>query len=128
MNADEMRHKYNLVAIIEAIGAVIAAIGLVLMFMDFPETVGFLDVLVFAVLVIVGVYNIKPSVDKNNALISVLLGVLTLVVVCLTYINLANAIEAQSFFDVGIGIWMMFAGTVIFTIFAISDYLYKRNQ
>ena len=36
--------------------------------------------------------------------------------------------EAESFMDVGYGIWIAFIGTILFTIFSISDYMYKRSE
>ena len=128
MNSDEIKHRYNLVAIIAAIGAIIALAGLITMYMEFSGRVRILDILVYGLLVFIALNNIRPSVDTSKALITVVIGVLAVVVTGMVYYNLAEDLGAASFTDVGIGIWMMFAGTIVFTIFSISDYLYKKKQ
>ena len=128
MNSDEIKHKYNLVAIIAAIGAIIALAGLIVMYMEFSGRVRILDILVYGLLTVMALNNIRPSVDVSKALMSVIVGILSIVVTAMIYLSLASDIDAKTFFDVGAGVWMMFAGTIVFTIFSISDYLYKKKQ
>jgi len=128
MNTDELKHKYNLVAIIAAIGALIAFIGVILAFTQFPAETGWLDLLVFILLLLSSLVNIKPSVDKKNAMVNVIIGILAIIITAMDYIRIADNVGAQSFGDVGIGVWLMFVGTFLFTIFSVSDYMFKRNE
>ena len=127
MNADEIKHKFNLVAVIAAVGALIALIGIVMAYLD-PGHIGLLDLLVFSVLLICACQNIIPSLDQKRAIVNVVIGIFAIIITGLDYMEIANAVEAESFADVGYGIWLAFIGSFLYTIFSISDLLYKRSQ
>ena len=125
---DDIKYKINLVAAIAAIGAVLAFIGIVMSYTDFPGCVGILDLIIFALLIIVALGNLRPSIDRRAALLNIIVGILAIVITGLDYMHIADYAVAQSFMDVGIGIWMAFAGTIIYTIFTSSDFFFKKNQ
>ncbi len=127
MNMDELKHKYNLMMIIGAIGALLALIGIAMAYMDFPDTVSIADPLIFILIFIVSIYSIKPSVNTKSALVNCLIGIIGVVLVSMCYLNIADHVSAEAFSDVGYGIWVSFIGMIIFTIFSISDYMYKRS-
>ena len=124
---DDIRNKINIVAGIAAVGAAIAFIGTILSYMDFPGQTGILDLVIFGVLLIVALTNIRPSVDVKSAIINVIIGILAIVITSFIYMSIGNAVDAQSFMDVGIGVWLMFAGSILFTIFSLSDLMFKRR-
>jgi len=127
MNAEDIKHRYNVVAIIAAVGAIIALAGVVLAYSELPK-VDILDIIVYVAVAFTGIYNIKPSIDVKGATINVIVGILGIVIAGLIYIKNADELEAQSFSDLGIGIWILFIGIILFTIFTISDMMYKRKQ
>ena len=127
MNTGEIKHKYNLVAVIAAVGAVLALIGIVMAYMD-PGFIDWFDLVVFALLVICAVQNIMPSIDKWRSILNIIIGIFAIIITSFDYIAIANGVEAESFMDVGYGIWIAFIGTILFTIFSISDYMYKRSE
>ncbi len=125
---DDIRYKVNIIAAIAAVGAVIALIGTILSYMQFPEQTGILDLIIFILLVGTAVVNIRPSVDTRNAVLNVIIGILAIAISGFLYIDIGTYVDAQTFMDVGIGVWLMLAGSIIFTIFSISDLMYKRKR
>ncbi len=128
MNADEIKHRFNLVGMIAALGAVIALIGILIAYTENPDTVKMFDIVVFVMMAIVGLLNIRPSINVNMSTFQTVLAFLSVVVTSLIYINISTAVDAQSFMDVGYGIWIVFIGAILFTVFSISDLMYKRKQ
>ncbi len=127
MNTDEMKHRFNLVGAIAAIGALIALIGVVVAYGESPK-VSIIDVLIYALIFAVSLGNIKPNLNFKTALGNVAMGILGIAIATFMYFDIANAAEAQSFTDVGYGIWIVFIGIFLFTMFCISDAMYKKNQ
>ena len=127
MNTGEIKHKYNLVAVIAAVGAILALIGIVMAYLD-PGFIDWFDLVVFALLVICAVQNIMPSIDKWRPILNIIIGIFAIIITSFDYIAIANGVKAESFMDVGYGIWIAFIGTILFTIFSISDYMYKRSE
>jgi hypothetical protein len=126
---DDIRYKINVVAAIAAVGAAIAFIGTVISWNEFPKSVGFLDMVIYGMITLIGVLNIKPAAQKKNAIWNSFMGILGIIVASVNYFRIADAVpEASAFMDVGIGIWLTFAGIIIFTIFSISDWMYKKDQ
>jgi hypothetical protein len=125
---DDIRYKVNIIAAIAALGAVIALIGTILSYIQFPVETGILDLIIFILLVVIAIANIRPSVNTKNAILNVVIGILAIVISGILYINIGDSVDAQTFMDVGIGVWLMFAGSIIFTIFTISDLTYKRKS
>ena len=125
---EDIRNRINLVAAIAAIGAGIAFIGTIMSWAEFPKAVGFLDMVIFGMITFVGIMNARPNSPVRNAIWNSFLGILGIVVASLNYLHIAERIpEASAFMDVGLGIWLTFAGIVIFTIFSISDWMSKRK-
>jgi hypothetical protein len=123
----DIKHRVNIVAGIAAIGAAIAFIGTVLSYMDFPEQTTILDLVIFGIVLLVALTSIKPSVDSRSAILNVIIGILAIAITSFIYMSIGNAVDAKSFMDVGIGVWLMFAGSILFTIFSISDLMFKRK-
>ena len=69
----------------------------------------------------------KPTADPKSAMWNIILGGLGIVITTINYLHIAAVTTDQSFTGVGIGIWIAFIGVILFTIFSISDYTYKRN-
>jgi hypothetical protein len=128
MNLSEIKHKINLVAAIAAVGALIAFIGTVSAFTEFSGQIGWLDLIVFGLLVICGIQNMRPTIDKRTAILNVVVGVFAIVITAFNYMRIADFVDAKSFMDVGIGIWLSFFGTILYTIFSISDLLFKIKK
>lgn len=126
MNSQEIKHKFNVVGIICTIGAAIALAGAILAYTE-TSKVSILDIIVYFCVLLVGISNIRPSIDVKAAFFNVIAGVLGLIIAGVIYMNIVNAVDAQSFTDVGYGIWMIFAGMIIFIVFCISDLMYKRS-
>ena len=126
MNSQEIKHKFNVVGIICTIGAAIAFAGAILAYTE-TSKVSILDIIVYFCVLLVGISNIRPSIDVKAAFFNVIAGVLGLIIAGVIYMNIVNAVDAQSFTDVGYGIWMIFAGMIIFIVFCISDLMYKRS-
>jgi hypothetical protein len=124
---EELKYKFNLVAVIATIGAVIALIGVILAFNNPPGGADLLDLIVFVLVTLTSASTIKPNLNTKSALMNVVVGVLAIVISVLCYFRIAEIVEAAGFMDVGIGPWMMIAGSIIFTMFTLSDYLYKRK-
>ena len=83
---------------------------------------------IFGMMTFVGILNVKPSSTKRSAIWNSMLGVLGIVVTVINYIRINDQVpDASAFMDVGLGIWLTFAGIIIFTIFSISDWMYKRK-
>ena len=111
MNFNEIKHKVNLVALIAAVGAIIAFIGIFSAFFQFEGQIGGLDLIVFGLLVVCALQNIRPSVDKRTVILNIVMGVFSIIITALNYRNIAEFVDAQTFMDVGIGIWLCFFGT-----------------
>ena len=125
---DDIRSKINLVAAIGAAGAVIAFAGTVMSWTEFPKAVGFLEMAVFGILAVLGILNTRPASGLRPAVWNSALGIAAMAVAVSCYVRIADLNpEASAFMDVGLGIWLTFAGTIIFTIFSISDWTYKRK-
>jgi len=128
MNMEEIKHKYNLVAMIAAIGAAIAFVGVIITYVKFDGRTGFLDLIVFILLVACAIQNIRPNTSKMTVALNLVVGILAAVNAGFDYMNIADYVDAKTFMDVGIGIWMTFAGLVIYMIFTISDLIFKRSE
>jgi hypothetical protein len=125
---DDIREKINLVAAIAAVGAAIAFIGTIMSWRQFPDQVGFLDMVIYGMMTFVGILNARPNSQLRSAVWNSFLGILGIIVAAINYIHIADSIpDASAFMDVGLGIWLTFAGIIIFTIFSISDWMYKRK-
>ena len=127
MNAAELKHRFNLVGVIAAVGALIALIGSVLAYTE-NDSVTWFDIIVFTCVFLVAIGSIKPSINPKSALFNVFIGILAIVITAMLYIDIADAVEAENFVDVGYGIWLMFIGTFLYTIFCISDFMFKYKQ
>ena len=124
----DIRNRFNLVAAIAAAGAALAFVGTIMSWREFPQAVGFLDMVIFGMMTFVGILNVKPSSTKRSAIWNSMLGVLGIVVTVINYIRINDQVpDASAFMDVGLGIWLTFAGIIIFTIFSISAWMYKRK-
>ena len=123
----DIRYKINVVTAIAAVGAIIAFVGCVMSWNQFPKSVGFLDMVIFGMMAFVAVLNIKPTVKIRSSVWNFFLGILGIVVAALNYTRIADETGASAFMDVGLGIWLTFAGIIIFTIFNLSDLVYKRK-
>lgn len=124
---EELKYKVNLVAVIATVGAAIALIGVILAYNNPPGGADWLDLIVFILVTLTSASTIRPSINSKSALLNVVVGVLAIVISVLCYFRIADIVEATGFMDVGIGPWMMMAGSIIFTMFTLSDYLYKRK-
>ena len=125
---EDIRYKINVVAAIAAVGAIMALVGTILAWNQFPKCVGILDLIIFGLLSFVAVMSIKPTTKQTSAIWNMALGVLGIIVTTINYLRIAGEVEAETFMDVGIGIWIAFAGVILFTIFSISDFMYKRKN
>jgi len=125
---EQLKYKVNLVAAIAVVGAALALIGILMSFFQFPKAVKTLDLVIFVLLVIVALSNLKPSTDWKGPILNVVVGIMTIAIVAFDYVAIGSLVDAKSFMDVGLGIWMAFAGTIIFTIFSLSDLIYKKRQ
>jgi len=126
---DDIRYKINVVAAIAAVGAAIAFVGTIIAWTEFPKSVGFLDMVIYGMMTFVGILNIRPTTSMRSAIWNSFLGILGIIVAAVNYFRITGEVpEASTFMDVGIGIWLMFAGIIIFTIFSISDWSYKRKK
>ena len=126
---NDIRYKINVVAAIAAVGAAIAFIGCIMSWNQFPNSVGFIDMVVFFMITFLAILNIKPNVKVGTAIWNTALGILGIVVAALKYVRIADEIpEASSFMDVGLGIWITFAGIIIYTIFCFSDTMFKLKR
>ena len=126
MNWNEMKHRINMVGLIAAIGALIALIGIVIAYTEFPDTVKITQILVYVVMLLVDLDAIRPKINVSLAIADVVLSILSVVVAGLVYMNIANYVDAQVFGDVRTGIWMVFFGTILMTVFFVSDLMFKR--
>lgn len=124
---DDIRRKLNLVALIAAIGELLALIGTIIAGNEFPGCVGILDYIIFGLGTLVALSAVKPTADPKSAMWNIILGGLGIVITTINYLHIAAVTTDQSFTGVGIGIWIAFIGVILFTIFSISDYTYKRN-
>ncbi len=124
---EELKYKMNIVMLIATIGGIIALVGVIMAAAEFPIQVGFMDILVFALAVIVAAIGIKPANNKNSSLVLVAIGLLMIFIGGYKYFIIGNYVEAESFMDVGLGVWLMIAGSIIYTIFCISDWSFKRK-
>ena len=126
---DDIRYKINVVAAIAAVGAAISFIGTIIAWTEFPKSVGFLEMVIYGMFTFVAIVNIKPTTVLRTAIWNSILGILGIAVAAVNYARILDEVpEASTFMDVGIGIWLVFAGIIIFTIFSISDWMYKRKQ
>ena len=126
-NIGQLKYRYNIVSIITALGGAIALIGLILASAEFPSCIGILDYAVFILALLCVIVNIKPNTSKTTALLIVIIGLLMILNSTFIYLNIGNAASAESFTDMGYGVWTMITGSIIYTIFALSDYNYKRQ-
>ena len=126
-NLGQLKYRYNIVSIITAMGGIIALIGLIVAASEFPGHIGLLDYAVFILALLSILVNIKPNTNKTTALMIVIIGLLMIINSTFIYLNIGNAASAESFTDVGYGVWIMITGSIIYTIFALSDYSYKRK-
>ncbi len=125
---DDIRNRFNLVAAIAATGAAIAFVGTIMSWSEFPKAIGFLDMVIYGMLTFVGILNIKPASTLRSAIWNSILGIFGIVIAGLNYFRIVDQIpDASAFMDVGLGIWLTFAGIIIFTIFSISDSVYKKK-
>lgn len=124
----DIRSRINLVAAIAAVGMVIALIGTYLAWTEFPGRVTLIDIVIFVILTFWAILSARPSMDVKTAMWNIVTGLLAIFITVLNYIRIAEVATEQSFTGVGSGIWIAFAGVIIYTIFTISDYMYKRNQ
>ena len=126
---DDIRYKINVVAAIAAVGAIIAFIGCVMSWNQFPKSVGFIDMVVYFMISFVALLNIKPNVKLGTAIWNTMLGILGIVIAALNYVRITDEVPgASSFMDVGLGIWITFAGIIIYTIFCFSDTMFKLKR
>ena len=126
---NDIRYKINVVAAIAAVGAIIAFIGCVMSWNQFPKSVGFIDMVVYFMISFVALLNIKPNVKVGTAIWNTMLGILGIVIAALNYVRITDEVpEASSFMDVGLGIWITFAGIIIYTIFCFSDTMFKLKR
>ena len=125
---DDIRNRFNLVAAIAATGAAIAFVGTIMSWSEFPKAIGFLDMVIYGMLTFVGILNINPASTLRSAIWNSILGIFGIVIAGLNYFRIVDQIpDASAFMDVGLGIWLTFAGIIIFTIFSISDSVYKKK-
>jgi hypothetical protein len=124
----DIRSRVNLVAAIAAVGMVLALIGTYLAWTEFPGRVTLIDIVIFVILTFWAIMSVRPSMDAKTAMWNIVTGLLAIFITALNYVRIAEVATEQSFTGVGTGIWIAFAGVIIYTIFSISDYMYKRNQ
>ena len=124
---DDIRRKLNLVALIAAVGELLALIGTIVAGSEFPGCVGILDYIIFGLGSVVAFSAVRPAVDPKSAMWNIILGGLGIAVTTINYLHIAAVTTDQSFTGVGIGIWIAFIGVILYTVFSISDYTYKKN-
>jgi len=123
---EDIRQRLNLVALVAAVGMLIALIGIIIAGTEFPGRVNILDIIIYGLTTFVALAAVRPS-EVRATVWNIVLGLLVIFITAINYIRIAEIAPEQSFTGVGIGIWMAFAGAFLFTIFSISDYTYKRN-
>ncbi len=127
MNVEDIKHKLNLVAAIAAVGAIIAFAGVLSAYSQFPEYVNILDLIIFGLIVFISLVNIRPALYSKTLILNIVIGILAIAITVIDYIRIGDATDAQSFMDVGIGVWLMFTGSILYTIFTASDIMFKKK-
>ncbi len=126
---DDIRYKINVVAAIAAVGAIVAFIGCIMSWNQFPKAVGFIDMVIYGAMSFVSIANIRPTTKARSAIWNAFLGILGIAVAAVNYVRINDLVpDASSFMDVGLGIWLTFAGIIVFTIFSFSDFMFKWKQ
>lgn len=126
---EDIRMKINVVALIAAIGSILAVAGAALSYTDFTGTVSPLFLIGFVAGVIAALINVKPSVNDLIPLVNIILSVIVLVESFAIYVLIAESvINAPGMASVGMGPWLALSGSMIYLIFSISDLVYKKDR
>jgi len=125
----DVKIRLDLIAFIAAIAVIVAFIGCMLSMGAYPKAVNWTFVSLFLVAIIAAVLNMLPISNSRIALLNVILGIVTILDAFLIYTSVIDMIGSGSvkFTDLNIGIWLTFAGSVVYTVFSIPDYLGKKR-